>query len=1115
MSEFEGLPPVNILLVDDEPANLLVLEAILDGLGARLLKARTGEEALRSLAQHEFAAVLLDIWLPGISGYETAKHIRESPRSKSTPIIFITAHDDDPSFSVRDAYALGAVDYLVKPLIPEILRTKVTVFMELYRRTQSAARAEAMAEERLASALSTVNDMFVILDRDLRFTYINDRMVQVGGIPRERIVGRHFREFLPDAAGSLFEHELRRAIDEQTPVEFEFYRASRDQWLRNRAYPSRDGLMLVSADITDAKQAAEALRQQAEKLQVSEERLRLAQRSANVGTWDLNLKTGELSWSEGHFALLGLDPGDLCPSFEEWWKFIHPDDRDEAVRLSQQAIAAAGDFNAEFRVRRGDGSYRWLSSRGSVHVADDGTPARFMGVNSDIHDRKLAELRQGLLAEAGRILGSSLDYEVTLSQVTNLVVPQFSDWCSLDLLGDAGHVIRIAVVHRDPAKVELAKLYRRRYPLRPDDRTGLMAVLNSGKPILHREITDEQLARAAHEPGQLEMLRALAVKSFIIVPMIARGRILGGLTLAFSESTRSFGDDDLRLAEELASRAALAVDNAKLFSEAQEAAMRREEALQLHRSLQEQLTLLVEASGSLSASLELPSVLDAVLQLSSRLIAADACAVWRSEPVSGRWAIAHSSGLSERFAEATIQAGPENVSAAETMIVEEDVMTELLPARLRKACEIEGIRSLLYVPLKVRGKTTGSLGFYYRQPHKFSEVELRVATALANLAGSAIGIAELYDELKQSDRRKDEFLAMLAHELRNPLSAIASGAMLLHRPEIDEPGREWATAVITRQVKHLARLMDDLLDVSRVSRGKIDLKRQRIELAPIIHQAAQTTQAVFSERKHHLSVSLEPTGLHLDADPIRLEQIIVNLLENAAKYTESGGNVWLTVRRDGDHVAISVKDNGIGIPPEQLPRMFELFAQGNPSLARSEGGLGIGLTLVKLLAELHGGHATANSEGPGKGSEFVVRLPAAKSQPSPPQEPGKSATTSHTSSRKILIIDDNVDTARGLARLLQLIGHDMKTAHTGPEGIDAARDFHPDVVLLDIGLPGMDGYEVARRLRADRELAGVRIVAITGYGQDEDRKRSTSAGIDYHLVKPIDHQTLVTLLAER
>jgi CheY-like chemotaxis protein/two-component sensor histidine kinase len=309
--------------------------------------------------------------------------------------------------------------------------------------------------------------------------------------------------------------------------------------------------------------------------------------------------------------------------------------------------------------------------------------------------------------------------------------------------------------------------------------------------------------------------------------------------------------------------------------------------------------------------------------------------------------------------------------------------------------------------------------------------------------------------------------------------------------------------------------MDDLLDVSRVSRGKIDLKKQRIDPASVVRQAIQTTQAVVSERKHNLDVSFESGDLELEADPTRLEQIIVNLLENAAKYTDSGGRIWLSTKRDDDHITISVRDNGIGIPPEQLPQMFELFTQGNPSLARSEGGLGIGLTLVKSLAELHGGSVVAKSEGRGKGSEFIVRLPAARSQEPSAERPAIVCARGGFGGRKILVIDDNIDTALGMARLLGLNGHELKTAHSGPEGIDAARAFHPDVILLDIGLPGMDGYEVARRLKEERELADVLIIAVTGYGQDEDRKRSSSAGIDHHLVKPIDHEALVTLLSER
>jgi PAS domain S-box-containing protein len=366
------------------------------------------------------------------------------------------------------------------------------------------------------------------------------------------------------------------------------------------------------------------------------------------------------------------------------------------------------------------------------------------------------------------------------------------------------------------------------------------------------------------------------------------------------------------------------------------------------------------------------------------------------------------------------------------------------------------------------------------------------------------------EALRDADRRKDEFLAMLAHELRNPLSAISNAVQLAKRDDC-QVGQDWNQEVLERQVRHLARLIDDLLDVSRVSRGKIELRWQTLDLVAVLRAAVETVRPVIEERKHRLDVALPAVVLPVRGDPTRLEQIAVNLLTNAAKYTASGGRIWLSVGREGKTVFFTVRDSGVGIPPGQISRMFELFAQGDRSLARSEGGLGIGLTLVRSLAEMHGGGVSARSDGPGLGSQFRVWLPLTSGRaereaqkPTPPPREGV---------RRILVVDDNHDTARGMCRLLRLLGHEVCSAPDGPSAIEAANAFWPEYVLLDIGLPAMDGYQVARRLREDGHGEAV-IIAVSGYGQDEDRRRSREAGIDHHLVKPVDHTALLQLIGD-
>jgi PAS domain S-box-containing protein len=366
-------------------------------------------------------------------------------------------------------------------------------------------------------------------------------------------------------------------------------------------------------------------------------------------------------------------------------------------------------------------------------------------------------------------------------------------------------------------------------------------------------------------------------------------------------------------------------------------------------------------------------------------------------------------------------------------------------------------------------------------------------------------------ELKKADQRKDDFLAMLAHELRNPLAAIANAAVLMTMSDDDaEVGR--CKDTIHRQTKHLSRLIDDLLDVSRIHLGKVDVRCDLIDVTPILDSALQTVGPLAAERKHTVDVQLDRGNLWVNADPTRLEQIVVNLLNNAAKYTENGGHIWLSAGHEGSVIAIRVKDSGVGIPPEKLPEMFELFAQADRSSARSEGGLGIGLTVVKRLVELHGGTIRADSAGPGKGSEFVVRLPAAKRPAAKQQSKGPAATVGTT---RILVVDDNPDTARSMTRLLRLMGHEVTTAHDGPEAIEAAQAHRPEVILLDIGLPGMDGYEVIKRLRQEAWGQDATIIAVSGYGQEEDRRRTRAVGFDHHLVKPIDFDALKSLLSRR
>jgi signal transduction histidine kinase/ActR/RegA family two-component response regulator len=370
------------------------------------------------------------------------------------------------------------------------------------------------------------------------------------------------------------------------------------------------------------------------------------------------------------------------------------------------------------------------------------------------------------------------------------------------------------------------------------------------------------------------------------------------------------------------------------------------------------------------------------------------------------------------------------------------------------------------------------------------------------------------EELAEADRRKDEFLAMLGHELRNPLAPIRNALELLQELGPAEPQLRDAHAMIERQLDHLTRLVEDLLDVARITRGKILLRSEPIRLAAVLQGAIESTRPLIEANRHALNVSLLPEPIWVSADPTRLEQVFANLLNNATKYTERGGSIEVIEEEDNGAVRVRVRDTGFGIPVTMLPHVFDLFTQADRTLDRAQGGLGIGLTLVKTLVELHGGTVAAHSDGPGQGSEFVVRLPIVAQPPEPVRaEPPIPATRSADAMPlHVLVVEDNRDAADSLAMLLRLWGHEVRTSHDGHSGLKAAQSYRPHVVLLDIGLPGLDGYEVARQLRAQFGSA-MRLVAMTGYGQEEDRRRAFEAGFNAHLVKPADPEVLQSVLA--
>jgi signal transduction histidine kinase/ActR/RegA family two-component response regulator len=437
-----------------------------------------------------------------------------------------------------------------------------------------------------------------------------------------------------------------------------------------------------------------------------------------------------------------------------------------------------------------------------------------------------------------------------------------------------------------------------------------------------------------------------------------------------------------------------------------------------------------------------------------------------------------------------------------------------------------GLRAGFGFPIRIGERVEGVIEFFSCDVEEPDESLLQVVGTMGVQLGQFLErgraeealqrsereLAERVEELAEGDRRKDEFLAMLAHELRNPLAPIAAAAEILGDAESADASVIRAREILDRQVQHMVKLIDDLLDVSRISRRKIQLELADVSLAGVVEHALEVSRVVIESRKHELEVALPAERIVLHADLTRLAQALANLLNNAAKFTEPGGRIQLEADFDGAQVSIRVRDDGIGIEPKVLSQIFDLFFQSASTPDRTHGGLGIGLTLARTLVEMHGGELNARSEGSGHGSEFTMRLPARRGAQTSAAN-GRAPLARSTPGLRILIVEDNADSAESLAHLLRRRGHETHIACDGNQGLASARALRPDVVLLDIGLPGLDGFEVARHLRGQADADGMLLVAVSGYGQESDRRRAREAGFDHHLVKPVDLEALGEVLA--
>jgi PAS domain S-box-containing protein len=664
-------------------------------------------------------------------------------------------------------------------------------------------------------------------------------------------------------------------------------------------------------------------------------------------------------------------------------------------------------------------------------------------------------------------------------------------------------------------------------PEREDDFPKIMEALRRGERVEHYE------TERMHKDG-----RIIPVSLAVSPIKNAGGEIIGASAVArdVTERRRLEREREQLLArEQAARREAEQARNlsTEVLAREQVAHAAAQEAAEKQQFIQERLTHLVDASAVLLSSLDVGTILPTIIDLAKQVVAADAYAVWCYNHSNGFWRLMSSAGLSEGYIRNAGTILQSTKPAQIPQIIAEDVTEdEALRGRL-EAYRLEGIRSLLVVPLSIHGESAGTVGFYYRQPHRFDQTNVRVASALANLAAAAIGTAEMYEEqsrlreqAEEASRAKDEFLAIVSHELRTPLNAIVGWTGMLRTRKIDEETRARAIETIERNARSQAKLIEDLLDISRIITGKLRLNVQPVELSSVVGAAVDVIRPAAAAKDIRLQVVLDSEAGPVSGDPERLQQVVWNLLANAVKFTPKQGRIQIRLQRLNSHVEVTVSDTGQGITPEFLPYVFDRFRQGDSSFTRKHGGLGLGLAIVRHLVELHGGSISAYSGGEGQGSTFTVKFPLMIVHPpvpyavSPLQWGEQTVSTSASfdcpqslSGMRLLIVEDEPDARDLLKLMLEQCGAEVKAAGSAKEGMQEVEEWKPDLMISDIEMPEEDGYTLIQKIRSTEARASrLPAIALTAHARAEDRMRALRSGYDAHVAKPVEVNELVTVI---
>jgi PAS domain S-box-containing protein len=923
-------------------------------------------------------------------------------------------------------------------------------------------RAEASVRQAyslIESIASGTKDLIAAVDTEYCFLYFNDAYrreykalweydIGIG----DSLIGHMAR--WPEEQ-SKAEALWRRALDgENFSITMEFGPSSEEQRvydLRFNPIRNAEGMIVGAAhilrDVTESHEFQEALRE-------SEERYRLIGRATNDVIRDWNLETDRLEWNRTGLSLIGSNSDDSSSTIDAWFSHIHPEDAERVVGGLQEAISQGQEsWSAEYRFRKNDGSYGVFLDRCYISRDSSNTPCRVIGSMLDLTERRQAEeaLRRSAEADAYRValsdairpLASPVAVQAHAARVLGQHL-QVSRAHYTEVSEDGEYGIVYADYHSGLPSVAGSHALSAYRPTIIDE-------LSAGHTLVVNNTADDHRLPATARA----QVAALQIGAAVVIPLIKAGRLMAMFSV-HNAAPRDWTDTEIALIEETAERTWAAVERAHT-----------EEAL---RSSEQRFRLLTDG---------IPHM------------------VWLADN-DGRFEF-----VNKQFTAYTgTDYKPTDAKAfVDTFVYDQDIGVTMSAWR-----EARDSQSAFFVEQRLRSASGTYRWFSARaepQVDKDSGEVLRWFGTMTDIHDRKV--AE--ETLRQADRQKDEFLAMLAHELRNPLAAVRNVERIL-RPKLhDDSDAEHCVDILHRQTSTLCELVDDLLDVSRITRGLVELKCEHVSLSGIIDRALESVQTLMDEKQHRVTMVLPRESVPVFGDPVRLEQILVNLLTNAAKYTDAGGQITISLAVQNSQAELRVKDTGIGMTSDVIARVFTLFGQAERGLDRAQGGLGIGLTIAKNLVELHDGTIEASSEGLGKGAEFTVRLPLAEAKATAPaaapDQPEADSRPKH-----VLLVEDSPDVAETMVLLLEMLGHTVIVVHDGPAALLKAEATAPDVILLDIGLPGMDGFELARRLRQMPHLQSAVMAALTGYGQPSDRVRAEAAGFDAHFVKPVDFGVL-------